>query len=210
MGTRLTVHDSSRSIRFVPRSRLGPSFIVRQRESTPLTRSASRARGREYTNCLAWTGPFKPPFRSHSNPRSACATNRAISRAAESITRGLHRRASPRRRRAGRHSVFVPGPGTLRYLRPRTISGSGPFRGQALPFASTRGAASRGLGQLITTHEHVGRNIQPFGQPANHFERQRPHSIENFGRARNPMWGSRSFRVGVSVRPVKADAPPNA
>ena|SRR5258706_11001618 len=57
-------------------------------------------------------------------------------------------------------------------------------RWSVLAFCLHQGASSRGLGQLITTHKHVSRNFQPFGQPANHFERQRPHSIEHFGHAR--------------------------
>src|SRR5258708_4267369 len=50
---------------------------------------------------------------------SASITNPAILRAAESTTRGSRRRALPRRRRAGRRSVPVPGPGSLQYRLPR-------------------------------------------------------------------------------------------
>ena len=51
-------------------------------------------------------------------------------------------------------------------------------------FPLSHGALSRGFGQLITPHEHVSRNTEPFGQSANHFERQWPYPIEYFGHAR--------------------------
>ncbi len=66
------------------------------------------------------------------------------------------------------------------------LAGNSPSSPRVKPclLPHSHGAHSRVFGQLITSHENVDRNTQPFGQSANHFERQWPYPIEYFGHAR--------------------------